>query len=307
MIKHSKYHEIDSAIIYGFAVLSVLILSNIEKPLFRMIHTVSPLSVEQKIETSLFKKEAFSNIKIKGKAYIVYDIVDQKIIAEKNAHTALPLASITKVMTAITARTHYDGKKMITINPKSIDGRYDFGLKGGQSWKLNELLKYTLTISSNDGAQAIADELGGRNAFIAQMNTDAAALGLVLHFTHPAGLDENGKYGGKGSALEVAKLVQIARRQFPELFDVTTKRRTNVSASTGKIYGVPNTNQQVSNLSGIEFSKTGFTDDAGGNLVVIVDIVVGHPVAIVVLGSTHEERFTDVEMLYSALQKSVKK
>lgn len=304
MIRHSRFHQVDSVIIYGLAVISVLVLSNIEKPITHL-WSKKTVQVKEVATLSIFNQEAFSNIKIKGKAYVVYDIVDRKIIAQKNASEVLPLASITKVMTAITARTHYDKNKSITINSRSVEGGYDLGLRKGQVFDLDELLKYTLIFSSNDGAQAIADGLGGRNFFVSQMNIDAKQLGLDLVFTHPAGIDEGNNVGGKGSAYTVAKLTAVARRQLPEIFDVTTKRRATVVANTGKITGVPNTNQNVNNFLGLEISKTGFTDMAGGNLAIVVDILVGHPVAIVVLGSTHEGRFSDMEILYEALQKSL--
>ncbi len=310
MIRHSRHHNIDSAIMYGFAVLAVLLLSNIQKPYFYIQEKIIPQSsIEQKRDTtSIYNQKAFSDVKIKGKAYIVYDVLDQKIIAEKNANTVLPIASITKVMTLVTARMHHDRNKLVTITSKSLDGKgYDLGLKNGQVWKLDELLKYTLVLSSNDGSQAIADTLGGRATFVSQMNKDAEILGLTLHFTHPSGLDEGNKIGGEGSALSVAKLLVVARKYFPEILDATTKTRVSVTASNGRISGIPNTNQNVYNLSGLEASKTGFTDLAGGNLAVVVDISVGRPVVIVVLGSTTEERFSDVEKLYKALQNSIKK
>lgn len=306
MISHSRYHHIDSALIYGFAVLAIIVLSGMERTLVH-IQSRNEVAHQGSMASSIFKQDAFSNLKIEGKAYVVYDIVDQKVIAGKDADTILPLASITKIMTMMTARTHNDKKKNITITKASIEDGYDLGLKDRQVWALDELLKYTLVFSSNDGAQAIADGLGGRSFFVSEMNSDAAQLGLALVFTHPAGLDESGQIGGKGSALTVAKLIAIARRRFPEILDATTKKRVTVTASTGKIIGIPNTNQDVDNLSGIEASKTGFTDSAGGNLVVVVDLSVGHPVVIVVLGSTHEDRFSDVETLYRALQKSLTK
>ena len=74
-----------------------------------------------------------------------------------------------------------------------------------------------------------------------------------------------------------------------------------------KIVGIPNTNQSIEELFGAEGSKTGFTDIAGGNLGVIVDITVGHPVVLVVLGSSREGRFKDIATLYTALQKSLEK
>jgi D-alanyl-D-alanine carboxypeptidase len=68
--------------------------------------------------------------------------------------------------------------------------------------------------------------------------------------------------------------------------------------------GIPhtfaNTNQDVEHIPNLLLSKTGFTDLAGGNLVVVYDAGINHPVAIVVLGSTEEGRFTDVKTLLNA-------
>lgn len=307
MVSHSKHHHIDTAILFGLAVLSVILLSNISEPLLRL-HTI----VVKKIQTIIqkpkitFDSNAFSNIEIRGRSYIVYDIIENKIIASKNATTTLPLASLTKVMTAYTAYSHLDKSKKIIIRPTSLDEGYDLGLKNGQSWDLSELLKYTLVFSSNDGALAIADS-SGRSAFVEQMNTDSRALGLGLHFTNPAGLDEEGTLGGAGTALDVAKLFIETRKKLPQILDATTKKRVSVLSSTGRITGVPNTNQVVSTIEGIEASKTGYTDLAGGNLAIVADIAIGHPVVIVVLGSTREARFSDVELLYTTLQKSMVK
>ena len=78
-----------------------------------------------------------------------------------------------------------------------------------------------------------------------------------------------------------------------------------MTANSGAISGIPNTNQDIETISGAEASKTGYTDMAGGNLGIIVDISVGHPVVIVVLGSTREGRFKDMDTLYKALKASL--
>jgi D-alanyl-D-alanine carboxypeptidase (penicillin-binding protein 5/6) len=138
-----------------------------------------------------------------------------------------------------------------------------------------------------------------KEGFIQKMNEIAKREGMsTLNFTNPNGLDGNGKFGGQGSALDVARLMAYAYKNIPELIDATTKSRATVISSTGPIRGVPNTNQIVDKFIGVEGSKTGFTDEAGGNLVMIFDVTVGHPVVIVVTGSTRTERFTDVEKLY---------
>ncbi len=308
MVKRARHDFIHTYSLYIIAVVTVIVLSYIARPVEVSHFNVVIPSVKKETQVSMYDQKAFDNVNVKAKAYVVYDLIDKKIIASKNENQVLPLASITKIMMAMTALAHNATTTRITINPSSVNGGYDLGLKKNQVWDLDELLKYTLIFSSNNGAQAIADGLGGREKFVSQMNTDATTLGLnTLQFTHPAGLDVDNKLGGVGSALEVAKLFGIAIKRFPEILDVTTKLRTTVTASTGKIIGIPNTNQGITEFGDIEASKTGFTDRAGGNLAVIVDITVGHPVVIVVLGSTYSERFTDVENLYHALQKSLNK
>lgn len=305
MIRASRHDYIELSYIYGVAVVIVVFLSLVALPVDTANFGLIVPKVEE-AEFSPYTPEAFNDVVVKAEAYIVYDLVDKKVIAQRNSTIQLPLASITKVMTAVTARTHHEKETKITISPGSIDEGYDLGLKKGQVWKLDELLKYTLVFSSNDGAHAIADGLGGREKFIEQMNTDSALLGLAFTFTDPAGLDVGDEIGGKGTALDVAKLFGIARKRYPEIFESTTKTRLNVFASKDPITGIPNTNQEITNLFGAEASKTGFTDSAGGNLGVVVDVALGHPVVIVVLGSTREARFVDTENLYKALLQSIK-
>ena len=306
MSKHIKKVEVDFFLIYGLSVCLIIILSIVKLPSIKILTQLPAIEkVEEVVPQSLFNQAAFGGVKIRGKAYIVYDLVDQKVIAAKNETVRLPLASLTKVMTAVSSTLHKSKDEKIVILPGSIEDGYDLGLRERQVWKLSELLKYTLIFSSNDGAEAVADSFGGIEVFVQQMNNDAELLGLDLRFTDAAGRDLNGKIGGTGSALEVAKLFLIARKNIPEILDATTKRRGTLVASTGKIRGIPNTNQEIQDLSGAEASKTGYTERAGGNLGVIVDVSLGHPVAIIVLGSTIDGRFKDMSILYDALRMSM--
>jgi D-alanyl-D-alanine carboxypeptidase len=264
-----------------------------------------PQEKEQVVQSvEIFDKNVFQNIKIQGRAYVVYDLVNHEVLASKNETTVLPLASLTKVMTAVSSMLHASPETKIIITKNSIEGEYDLGLKNNQVWKLDELLKYTLVFSSNDGAGAVANAFGGRDIFVRQMNDDAKVMGLTSVFTDPAGRDIDGKIGGEGNALDVVRLLEIARKQIPDILDATTKKYQTILANSEKVIGIPNTNQMIESLPGAEGSKTGFTDLAGGNLGVIVDISVGHPVAIVVLGSTRDGRFEDVRILYDTLRKS---
>lgn len=302
-----KKEYVDIVIIYSLSVAIIIFLSCIEFIVTREIKKNNVVtSQNQQPPVALFDTKAFASVEVQAKAYIVYDLLNHQIIASKNESTKLPLASITKVMTAVSSVLHASKDTVIPITPSSIEDGYDLGLLKNQSWKLSELLKYTLLFSSNDASEAIANSFGGKETFLTYMNNDASNLGLSLYFTDPAGRDLNGKIGGEGTALDVAKLFGVARQTMPEIFDATTKKRQTMIASSGRVSGIPNTNQEIQEISGAEASKTGYTDLAGGNLGVIVDITIGHPVVIVVLGSTREGRFNDVAILYNALQASVK-
>lgn len=257
-------------------------------------------------EGPFFNHELFSTVTVEAKAYIVYDIVSGDIVASRNLNEELPLASITKVMTALTALSLQKNKdEIFEIEQKDVEGGYDLGLAKNQKWHLDELLKYMLIFSSNDAAQTIASHYGGTETFVAAMNSLSKQNGLTALFSDPAGRDERGQIGGQGTVLDAAKLFVIARTVSPEVLDATTKKRQSVFPLSGKLTGVPNTNQSIQTLPGAEGSKTGYTDLAGGNLGVIVDITIGRPVVIVVLGSSKEGRFRDVAILYETLQKSL--
>lgn len=306
MMKALRRDSVELSYVYGGALLVVIFFALAAFPL-----DVSKFGLivpgNNKEEAAFFNASPFADVKVQAEAYVVYDLVGKKVIAQKNGDVPLPLASITKVMTAYTALSHFDKDTKITIRPEHIDGGYDLGLVRGQVWTLQELLRYTLVFSSNDGAYAIADTLGGKKSFMERMNTDATLLGLSFTFTDPAGLDDaTGVLGGKGTAENVAKLFGLMRAKYPDVLEATTKTRLTVTAGGERLSGIPNTNQEIEKLFGAEASKTGFTDLAGGNLGVVVDIALGHPVAIVVLGSTKEGRFVDTQKLYDALLQSLK-
>ena len=307
-MKHSPKHvHLDVDLIYGLSALLIVIFSilNFSRSLPNTQSIPTP-KAEEPLTSQRIDKAAFQNISVEAKAYIVYDILREEVIASNNETKELPLASITKIMMALSATLHSEKNSYVTITPSSIEGTYDLGLKNKQKWKLSELLKYTLMFSSNDGAEAVADALGGKDAFVLQMNTDAKSFGLKMVFTDPAGRDKGSRIGGIGSALDVAKLFSIARKVIPDVLDTTTKKRGYAISSFGKLNGIPNTNQYIESFSGAEASKTGYTDLAGGNLGVIIDVTLGHPVVFVVLGSSKEGRFRDIELLYSTLKKGMR-
>ncbi len=253
-----------------------------------------------------FDKKSFEGVQLQAKAYVVYDVVGKEVIASNNQEERLPLASITKVMTALTALSLLqDQEDVFAIKSSMVEDGYDLGLKKDQRWHLTELLKYMLIFSSNDAALAIAAHYGGQAFFVKAMNDLSSSYGLTATFTDPAGRDERGEIGGMGTVLDAARLFILAKTTAPDLLDATTKKRQSIYPLSGKLTGIPNTNQSIETLPGAEGSKTGYTDLAGGNLGVVVDISIGRPVVLVVLGSTREGRFDDIDILYKTLQRSM--
>lgn len=246
---------------------------------------------------------------IAAAAGYVLDVRTGKVLYRKNAHAELPLASLTKLMTALLAHESLDKDEFVTVTPESLNQEGDHGLFPGEQFRAQDLIAFTLVSSSNDGAHALASALSafpdqtgeiGNTNIITLMNSRSQELGLSnTHFANPTGLDqENASVGGAyGSARDVAQLVNYILQERAELFESTRNNRISVASTFGIMHTAENTNTIVEEIPWLIGSKTGFTDLAGGNLAVVFDVGLGHPVIAVVLGSTKEERFTDIQTL----------
>jgi len=265
---------------------------------------------EEQIKTR--EKIAFIEPTVQGENFIVFDITSGQVLAEKNASIKKPLASITKVMTALTAREMLPQDTKISIRREFLLEEGDSGLRDGEVFSLSDLLDLSLVISSNDGTRAIASVAGafmqgnkdytlGRSEFIKKMNTIGQELGLyTLSFTNETGLDNgDGTTGGYGSAEDVAKLFGYIIKKYPDLLEKTHRETEEIYSDT-YIHTLSNTNKALDSIPNVIASKTGFTNMAGGNLAVVFDAGFGRPIAIVVLGSTTDGRFSDVVALASS-------
>ena len=262
----------------------------------------------------------FDGMDLEAKAAIVFDLLENKIIYSLNGEEQLPLASLAKIMTAVVVREILPTYATVTIDSDSIKKEGDSGLRVGEKWAARDLLDFTLLVSSNDGAaslaaaaglaavgagqnteETVADAIIRENDFIAKMNEKARSLGLVqTYFLNETGLDfQPNLSGGYGSARDVATLLAYAATKYPDLFEATRQPVFKVSPLDGKSRTAKNTNEAVAEIPGLLASKTGYTDLAGGNLAVLMDAGLGHLIAIVVLGSSEQGRFADVEKLAS--------
>jgi D-alanyl-D-alanine carboxypeptidase len=240
--------------------------------------------------------------KLEAQAAVVYDPGTGKILFAKNADISLPLASITKLMTAEIVLSSKDPNTPITITARMLAPAGDWGFRAGDTVPLKELLKFGLIASSNDAMQAAAESLGPN--YIEYMNTVAGNLELNrTHFLNPTGLDISSSVSGAySSAYDVARLAALFYRQFPSYFELT--QRSSVSIQSGdRTLSAPATALPLLSTPGFIGAKTGYTDQAGGNLVAVFDVEIGHPLIGVVLGSSHDGRFSDMQILMSAARR----
>jgi len=262
-------------------------------------------------------KDPFEEIKIKAQAAYVFDVTSGKVLYEYNKNKRLPLASLTKLMTALVATKTVGSSELVSISEKDIEKEGSSGLLLGEKWKLNDLLDFTLVTSSNDGASAIASAVGAfslgekttnnwqkdpKENFIEKMNKQAKTLSLPqMEFFNESGLDlDDTKGGAYGTAQEMAMLFEYILKNNPEILEATSYRSLKLHSQNNFTHIAKNTNTSVNSFPGLLASKTGYTDLAGGNLGVAFDSGIGTPIIIVVLGSTFEGRFEDVEKLYEA-------
>lgn len=248
----------------------------------------------------------FADLSLQADAVYVWDMHNQRALYKHNESEVLPLASVTKLMTALLAHELISEEAQVTVDEQSIDQEGDSSLLEGESFNRLSLSDLVLISSSNDGAFALAQTAGdlirpgaGAAAFIAAMNVRADELGLLnTSFTNPTGLDiSKTEAGAHGSAKDVSFLMEYIVRTAPEILSETTEISNRIYSDDGFYHDTNNTNQFVGEIPGLLGSKTGYTDLAGGNLVVAYDAGLNRPIIITVLSSTRDARFTDVLQL----------
>lgn len=240
---------------------------------------------------------------IKARAAIVYDFAENKVLFAKNEKDILPLASITKIFLAAAAMDYLGPNTLVNITSKDLLTEGDSGLKEG-TWKLDELLRYMLVVSSNDAAEAVGRVLSKKlgKSISKILSSYAQSHGFYsASFFDASGLDlSDNLSGGYANAEDVAKAASFFASKYPNIFYYTSKQFFTAKDYYGGQYTATNTNKFINKFFNTSLSKTGYTDLAGGNLVVVFEPEPGHTISIVVLGSSKEGRFEDLKKLYDA-------
>ena len=271
--------------------------------LFIPIAVGQPPSTPVAVATST-APNPFADIPLSARSAIVYDLATGETLYEKDATAQLPLASLTKLLTVYAALATLSPETPITIPQNATLVEYPRVFNAGQTFLLTDLARLTLTASLNDGAAAIASVTAAReNRSESQMLAGAAAaLDLTQTYAlNGSGLDVNTAVsGGYGSAYDLARLAGALLDRAPAVAAATTKTIAQAVSFGGTLFSVNNTDPIIGSIPRLLLSKTGYTDLAGGNLSLVFDAGIGHPVAIVVLGSSLKDRFTDGAALVAA-------
>jgi D-alanyl-D-alanine carboxypeptidase (penicillin-binding protein 5/6) len=289
------------ALLFSCATLALFLLTPSLLSYLTHPTTESPTPITIATSTA---PDAFLRVETEAKSAIVYDLATRETLYEKNADTQLPLASLTKLLTVYAALAKLSPATPVTISARATRTEAPRVFTAGQTLSLSDLARLTLTASLNDGAAAIA-EAAAEQARLSQSDLLAgAAASLDLSQTYAingSGLDVNTAIsGGYGSARDLARLAGALVYKFPEIAAATTESSTRATSAEGASFVAKNTDPMVGTFPRLLLSKTGYTDLAGGNLALVLDVGIAHPVAVVVLGSSKNARFTDGSALVAA-------
>jgi len=233
--------------------------------------------------TPVFAREARAP-SLKSQAALVVDQDSGEILLGKNAESTLPIASLTKLMTAIvTLDAELDPDEPVTITKADVDrlrGSHS-RLQVGTTLTRDEMLLLALMASENRAASAIANSYpGGKDSCVLAMNLKAQLLGMSgTRFEDGTGLSGR----NVSTAQDLAKLVQAAHA-YPKIRDFTTSASTQVKVGR-RVMRFGNTNNLTrSSRWEIGLSKTGYIAEAGRCLVMQVTLA-GRSIIIVLLDS----------------------
>ena len=238
-----------------------------------------------------------------------------EIFYERNADLRLPIASLTKLMTALLLAEKVGPLSFVEFSADAKgagppDAKRS-AVRTGDHIKAEDVLKLLLVSSDGDAAYAAAAQVAAIKRpqapfaervarFVEMMNERAGTLGLSnTRFANPSGDDDPESFS---SARDLAALAGVIAAEHPELFAASRIIETFIFGVSEARYGVVNTNPLLTEYPAIFGSKTGFDDDARGTLILLYQVAPGDAVAFVLLRSA--DRFADGRAFIQWLESS---
>lgn len=259
------------------------------------------------IQTYPLRNWDVANPKLETEIFSLSDIDTGFIYLEQNPDLRRPIASISKLMTALIAEKYTTQTIPIEIDEKilSIDGDSGNGLINGEVLKISELIRLMLLASSNKAAAALANAPTPMN-FIDLMNNEAQELNMSqTKFADPSGLNMT----NQSSVNDLKKLAKAILQEHPEIFVTTQEDETTIFSEDPQIqHPIRNINliaQSPIFLKELDFKylggKTGFTDEAKQTFLGIFSTpsqkIPGQTKRILLIVLSSDSRYNDIETL----------
>lgn len=232
------------------------------------------------------------------RSYGVYDLKTENPLASYQDTATYPIASLTKLMTALVVAEEYDLEGEIDIHQERYADSLVPRLGSETRTSVYDLLQLLLLESSNEAAEVLASHMG-RERFIALMNEQAAVLGMqATTYADPSGIDN----GNQSSVADLYTLTQYIYEQYPFLLTLTAQENAVEAARVSDFTNLQNFNE-VSGLTTFVGGKIGETEAARQTSITVHEFTFGttiRPIVIIVLGS--ESRAADVTTLHNYIQ-----
>jgi len=224
--------------------------------------------------------------------------IDGQVIFELNSENRWPIASITKLMTAVIALEKTDTNKEIKMSDEIIATEGFAGdFRTGEIFREIDLIKAMLVASSNDAAEAIAENFeGGKQSFIDEMQKKAAELKMFqTTYLEPTGLS----FINQSTAKDLSALISYIYSKHPEILEISRQKEIQIiDLQTGKLKKILNIDKFAGQKDFIG-GKTGFIDESGKNLIGVFDMS-GETIVTVVLGA--DNSFEETAKLKTLVQ-----
>lgn len=278
----SRKIQITAAIGQGFVPTKEAYISTASQK-----HYISADEEEDLVNAVLSSIPKSGDKNVTAMGYIVKNLTRGDIVIKHNSDTLLPIASLTKLVTAIITKRYMSADDKITID-KKITSTYGStaGFKVGETYKVKDLLYPLLMVSSNDAAEAVANKYG-REKFILNMNDFTQSIGAYrTYFKDPSGLSKD----NISTAEDLVTIIDWIYKNEPEILEITRMKSKTIRNHT---WINPTHFLSWSYYLG---GKNGYTPEANRTSVSLFSLGKNHyPYAVVVLGSN--SRDSDVTKL----------
>jgi D-alanyl-D-alanine carboxypeptidase len=247
--------------------------------LYRQIVSLEwDISLLQSLVANLESQKIFSP------SYLAVDLSNGNILLEKNSGKVYPIASVTKLMSAVVALENIDTKKEIVLTEKMLE---PYGhspcLFAGLKISAENLIKASLVQSVNDASEALTYFIG-REKFLSLMNLKAKEIEMTnTFFNDPHGLSLN----NVSTASDLVKLLDYIFKNHPEILAISKNNNFWLTDENGSLLKFRNVNNFYL-LPDFIGGKTGYLPEAGQTLASIFEKK-GFPIAIIVLDSSNRQ------------------